>query len=368
MGIFKSFKGELIDIVEWLDESNDTIVFRFKRHDNEIKNSARLVVRESQIAVFVDQGKFADVFLPGTYTLTTENIPILSTLKGWKHGFDSPFKSEVYFINSKRFTDLGWGTPNPIIIRDPELGPIRIRAFGNYSIRVTDGPLFIKEISGTDGDFTISEIEDQLRNFIVTGFSDAIAESKIPVIDFASKYDEIGDFCNQKLLSKFNNYGLELIDLLVENISLPEGLEEMLDKRSSMNIVGDLNDYSKFQSAEAMEEAAKNPSGGASEGIGMGMGFGMAQNMMQNMTQQNTSESNKKQVPPAIPKQNLYYYVENGAQKGPVSVSDIENLIKSNLLIKDTLVWMDGMEEWTNADNVPEISKLFGSLPPPIPK
>jgi membrane protease subunit (stomatin/prohibitin family) len=365
MGLFKSLKGEFIDIIEWLDDTNDTIAFRFDRHDNEIKNNAKLVVRESQTAVFIDQGKIADVFTPGTYTLSTENLPVLSTLKGWKHGFDSPFKSEVYFLNTKRFTDLGWGTPNPVIIRDPELGPIRIRAFGNYSIRITDPSLFIKEISGTDSSFTIEEIEDQLRTFIVTGFSDAVAESKIPVIDLSTKYEEIGDFCNQKLLPKFSNYGLEIIDLLVENISLPDELEEMLDKRSGMNMMGNLNDYTKFQAAQAMEDAANNPSGGASEGIGMGMGFGMAQSMMQNMNQQNTPSGS---TPPPIPQQSSYFYVENGTQKGPAPLQEINNLIKSNTINQDTLVWKEGMTEWQAAGSVNELSGLFGSIPPPIPQ
>lgn len=365
MGLFDGFRGELVDIIEWLDDSNGTIGYRFERHGNEIKNNAKLVVRESQTAIFVDQGKFADVFIPGTYTLSTENLPILSTLKGWKYGFDSPFKSEVYFLNTKRFTDLGWGTPNPIIIRDPELGPIRVRAFGNYSIRITDPKLFLQEISGTDGNFTIEEIQDQLRNFIITGFSDAIAESKIPVIDFSSKYDEISEFCNQKLNPKFASYGLALIDLMVENISLPDELEKLFDKRSGMNMLGsNLNNYTQFQAAQAMEDAAKNPSGGASDGIGMGMGLGMAQSMMQNMNQQNNQTN---PTPPPFPKQSMYFYVESGVQKGPISKPEVETMVKSGKLNRDTLVWKEGMTEWLPAGTVQELSDSFGSMPPPLP-
>ncbi|SDC95417.1 SPFH domain-containing protein [Williamwhitmania taraxaci] len=368
MGLFNSLRGELIDIIEWLDDTNKTIVHRFERHDNEIKNNAKLIVRESQTAVFVDQGKFADVFLPGTYTLSTENLPILSTLKGWKYGFDSPFKSEVYFLNTKRFTDMGWGTPNPIIIRDPELGAIRVKAFGNYSFKVKDPKLFLGEISGTDGVFTIEKIEDQFRNFIVTEFSDFIAESKIPVIDFSSKYNEISAFCNAKIKPKFECYGIELIDLLVENISLPEELEAMLDKRSSMNIIGDLNSYTKFQTANAIEDAANNPSGGASEGMGMGMGFAMAQGMVQNVNQQANQENQNRQTPPPLSKQSNYYYAQSETQKGPVSLQDIENLINSGTVNKDTLVWKEGMADWMTAVKIQEIAGLFGSIPPLIPK
>ena len=365
MGLFSGLRGEFIDIIEWIDESNNTIVYRFERYDNEIKNNAKLVVRESQMAVFIDQGKFADVFLPGTHTLITENLPILSTLKGWKHGFDSPFKSEVYFISTKRFTDLGWGTPEPVIIRDPELGPIRVRAFGNYSFKVKDATLFIKEIAGTDGSFMVDEVENQLRNYIVTGFTDAMAESKIPVIDFSSKYDEISAFGNEKLKPKFENYGLALMDLMIESISFPEEIQAMFDKRSSMNLMGNLNDYSKFQAAQAMEAAAKNPGGGAAEGIGMGMGMGMAQNMIQNMNQPQNQQ--QQTGPPPIPTVEKFFYAEDGQQKGPFSLPEIKILIDNKTFDKSTLVWKEGMAAWTIAEKVSSIAALFGATPPPLP-
>jgi len=367
MGLFSGLRSELIDIIEWLDESSNTIVHRFERHDNEIKNNAKLVVRESQNAVFIDQGNYADIFWAGTHTLSTENLPLLSTLKGWKHGFDSPFKSEVYFVSTKRFNDLGWGTPEPVIIRDPELGPIRVRAFGNYSFKVIDPHLFMTEISGTKGDYKVEEVEDQLRNFIVTGFTDAIAESKIPVIDFSSKYDEISAYSNEKLRPKFGTLGLELIDLMIESISLPEEIQEMFDKKTSMNMMGNLNDYTKFQTAQAIEAAAKNPGGGASEGIGMGMGMGMAQSMMQNMNQQQNQPQNQPQGPPPIPAADKYFYAADGQQKGPLSIAEIKGLIEGNTFNKETLVWKDGMAAWTKAEEVPAISSLFGSAPPPLP-
>ena len=246
MGLFDKLKGELIDIIEWTDDSSDTIVYRFERYGNEIKNGAKLTVRESQAAVFVNEGQFADVFQPGMYDLTTENLPVLSTLKGWAHGFNSPYKAEVYFVNTKRFTDLKWGTQNPIMLRDAEFGPIRLRAFGSYSMRVTDPAKFMKEIVGTDSDFTTDEIVDQLRNIVVSRFTDALAESKIPALDLAANYDELGKFMENKIAGEFGEYGLKLVKLLVENISLPPAVEEVLDKRSSMGILGNLNQYSVY--------------------------------------------------------------------------------------------------------------------------
>ena len=368
MGLFSSLRSELIDIIEWIDDTHDTLVYRFDRQDNEIKNNAKLVVRESQVAVFVDQGQFADVFSPGTHTLSTSNLPLLSTLKGWKYGFDSPFKSEVYFVSTKQFTDMGWGTPNPVIIRDPELGPVRVRAYGNYSIRVIDPTKFIKEISGTDGNFLLDEIEDQLRSILISGFSDALGESKIPVIDFASKYDEISELCNEKIKPKFNKYGLDLLDFMLENLSLPEELQEILDKKISMNMLGNLNEYSKFQAAQAMEDAVNNPNSGAGEGISMGIGVGIAQNMMQSMNAQHSHQpAQSAAVPPPPPAQAMFHVIINGAQQGPFGLIDIKNSINTGAFTRETLVWKEGMAGWLAAGTVPELSNLFGSMPPPPP-
>ena len=273
MGLLNKLKNEFIDIVEWLDPTNDTIVHRFERHQNEIKMGAKLTVRESQVAVFINEGQIADVYSPGMYTLSTENMPILSTLKGWKHGFNSPYKAEVYFVNTKRYLDNKWGTPNPVMLRDPEFGPVRIRAFGVYEFRVIDASTFIREVVGTDGDFTTDEVTDQLRNIIVTRFSDAVAEAKIPVLDMAANYNEFSEIIGKVLIEEYKEYGLGMTKFLVSNISLPPAVEEALDKRTSMGVIGNLNDYTKFQTANAMEAAATNPGGGgASEGMGMGMG------------------------------------------------------------------------------------------------
>ena len=285
MGILNKIRGEFIDIIEWLDPTNNTIIHRFERYQNEIKNGAKLTVRESQQAIFINEGQIADIFKPGMHTLSTQNLPILATLKGWKYGFNSPFLAEVYFVSTKQFTDLLWGTPNPIMLRDPEFGPIRIRANGNYAMKITDPAMFIKTIAGTDGSFTTESITNQLRNVAITRFTDAIAESKIPVLDMASNFDEISKFCENKMKPEFQEYGIELIKFLVASITLPENVEEALDKRSSMTIIGDMSKFTQFQVAESMEAAANNPGGGASEGIGMGMGFGMANAMMVQMGQ-----------------------------------------------------------------------------------
>jgi len=257
MGLFDKLKAEFIDIVEWLDPSNDIMLHRFERYHNEIKNGAKLTVRESQVAVFVSEGQVADVFQPGMYTLETKNLPILATLKGWKYGFNTPFKAEVYFANTKNFTDRKWGTKNPIMMRDPEFGPIRLRAFGNYAVRIKDPVKVIKEIAGTDGHFTTDEITEQLKNIIITRFSDALAESKIPAIDMASQYDELSKLIQEKIQPEFDAYGLELTKFLVENVSFPPAVEEAIDKRNSMGVIGNLDNYMKFQTANAMEDAAK---------------------------------------------------------------------------------------------------------------
>src|SRR5262245_35317840 len=240
MGLFDKLRGELIDIIEWLDDSRDTMVWRFPRYQNEIKMGAKLVVRETQNAVFVNEGKLADTFTPGTYTLSTQNMPILTTILGWKYGFNSPFKAEVYFVNMRRFTDLKWGTANPVMLRDQEFGPVRLRAYGTYTMRVANPETFMKDIVGTDPMFQVEEITDQLRNMIVSKFSDLLAESKIPVLDLAANYEELSRFANDQLAKEFGHFGLDLSKFLVENISLPPQVEQALDRRTEMGVVGDL--------------------------------------------------------------------------------------------------------------------------------
>ncbi|MBD0369365.1 MAG: SPFH domain-containing protein [Pyrinomonadaceae bacterium] len=264
---------QFIEVIEWLDDSGNTMLYRFPVADQEIKNGAKLTVRESQAAVFVFQGQIADVFPPGFYTIDGGNTPILSKLGAWKYGFNSPFKAEVYFVNTKQFTDLKWGTMNPIMMRDADFGMVRLRAFGIYSIRVKDPRAFIKEIAGTNGKFDTEDIEGQLKRTLVSGFTDALGESKIAALDLASNYDELGVFGRKKLNEEFNSFGLELTKFVIENISLPPEVEVAMDKRTSMGVLGDAQRYAQFQAADAMRDAAKNPSGGAGLGAGLGAGF-----------------------------------------------------------------------------------------------
>jgi membrane protease subunit (stomatin/prohibitin family) len=374
MGLWDKIFGELIDVIEWTDDTDDTMVYRFDRYGNEIKYGAMLTVRESQLAILVNEGQIADVFEPGLYQLETSNLPVLSTLQAWKHGFESPFKAEVYFFNTRRFTDLKWGTRNPIMMRDPEFGPLRLRAFGTYSIRIKEPARFIKEIVGTDSHFTTDEITDQLRNLIVSRFATILAESRIPAFDLAANYDQVGEFLTAQIAPEFLEYGLELTKLLVENISFPRKVEEALDRRTSMGLVGNLDKYTKFQAAESMRTAAENPAGGAGEGIGVGMGFAVAQQWSRSLGNAHADHANKGSpsagtapTPPPIPKEISYFVALEGQQTGPFKLSQLRQQISEGQLHRKTLVWTEGMENWKPAEQVEALSKLFAKIPPPIP-
>lgn len=367
MGLFDKLKGEFIDVVEWTDSSNDTMVWRFPRYQNEIKMGAKLTVRESQVAVFVNEGTMADEFKPGLYTLQTQNMPVMTTLKSWKFGFNSAFKAEVYFINTKQFTNQKWGTKNPIMLRDAEFGPVRLRAFGTYALRIIDAKKFLKEIAGTDAHFTTEEVTDQLRNLVITRFTDAVAESKIPVLDLASNYDELSKFVGTKINPEFQELGIEVTKLLIENISLPPEVEAALDKRSSMGIIGNLGAYSQFQAANSMEKAAENGNSIMGAGVGMGMGFGMA-NQMGNMYQQNQFNPNQNQnTPPPPPPITQYFIAVNSQQTGPFTEQVLQQMIQQGTLKKESMVWKNGMAAWAPADQISELGKLFSAVPPPLP-
>jgi membrane protease subunit (stomatin/prohibitin family) len=281
MGILDrlSPSSQFIEVIEWLDETSNTLVYRFPVKDQEIKNGAQLIVRESQSAIFVSEGQIADLFPPGRYTIDGGNTPILSKLGAWKYGFNSPFKAEVYFVNTKQFTDLKWGTPNPVMMRDTDFGMVRLRAFGIYTVRVSDPKAFIKEIAGTNARFVTDDIQGQLKRTLVGGFSDALAESKIAALDLASNYDELSKFTRDKLNDEFKTLGLELTKFVIENISLPQEVEAAMDKRTSMGVIGDVGRYTQFQAADAMRDAAQNPGGGAGTGVGLGAGFAMGNAM-----------------------------------------------------------------------------------------
>jgi membrane protease subunit (stomatin/prohibitin family) len=373
MGLWDLFKGEFIDVSEWLDDSNDTMIYRFERHKNEIKYGAKLTVRESQIAVFINEGQIADVLTPGLYELETKNLPILSTLQHWDHLFESPFKAEVYFVNTKRFVDQKWGTKNPIMLRDVEFGMVRLRTFGTYSFRVDDAAKFIKEIAGTDGHFTTDEISHQLRNLITSRFANVIGKSGLPVLDMAGNYDQLGEFVTQRIGSEFDEYGLKLIRVLIENISLPQAVEEALDKRTSMGMVGNLDNYLKYQASESLGKE-----GGNNSAMEMGMGIAMAQKMADALNQPSqtstTTQPSAPQVqsrssaPPPLPQQIQWHVSIDQQAAGPYDRAEIKALISKNKVTKASLVWTEGMDNWQAAETVDKLAGLFRSnTPPPLP-
>jgi membrane protease subunit (stomatin/prohibitin family) len=379
MAFWDKLKGELIDIIEWLDSSQDTMVYRFPRYDNEIKYGAKLIVREGQVAIFINEGRISqplpetwnvmefkegDIFQPGTYTLETKNLPILSTLKGWKYGFSSPFKAEVYFLSTRVFTNQKWGTPNPIMLRDAEFGPIRLRAFGTYTVKIKDPVRFLLEIVGTNGHFTIDGMAEELRNMIVSRFTDVLGESKIPALDLAANYDELGEFVAKRIRPEIEGYGLELGKFYVSNISLPEAVQQALDKRSSMGIIGDLSKYTQYQAAEALGKAAENPSGMAGAGMALGAGFAMADQMRQAFNQPNPAPA---AAPPPLPQQMAFHVALNGQSAGPFDIETLRRMAQSGQLTRDTLVWKQGMAQWIAAGQVVELASLFAAMPPPIP-
>lgn len=371
MGLFDAIRGQFVDIIEWIDNGSSTMVYRFERHNNEIKYGAKLVVREGQAAVFINEGALADVFQPGTYTLETKNMPILSTLKGWKYGFSSPFKAEVYFVTTRRFTDLKWGTKNPIMMRDAEFGPVRLRAFGTFEIKVNDPALLIKEVVGTNGRFDMGDIHGQLRNMIITRFTDILGESKIPILDLAANYDEMSEFVFKRLSSEYEAYGIWITKFLVENISLPPAVEAALDKRSSMGVLGNMQNYTAFQMAESLPDMAKNQGGGlAAAGMGLGAGMHLAGQFANNMQPQQAAPAAAAPppvAPPPMPPQLLYYAVVNGAQSGPFDTNALRQHIGSGAIGRSTLVWRQGMANWLAAGEVGDLQGFFVTPPPPPP-
>src|SRR6478735_6782456 len=278
MALTDFFRSQFIDIIEWNDDSRDTLSYRFPDDDKEIKNGAQLIVRESQSVQFVYLGQYGDLFAPGKYTLTTDNIPILSRLKGWKYGFHSPFKADVYYLTTRLFTGNKWGTSNPVMVRDQDFGIVRVRAFGTYDFRIVEPPKFLKEVAGTDNHFRLDEFADVMRSRLVSVFSEALASSKVPVLDVATRYSELGEallpLINPSLVGK---YGLEMTSFVVENVSVPPEVEAAIDKRSSMAAVGNLNDFVKYQMAQGLEKGGPGVGGVGAE---MAVGMAMAQQMM----------------------------------------------------------------------------------------
>ena len=364
MSLMDKIKNEFIDIIEWLDDSDNTLVYRFQRYENEIKYGAKLVVREGQMAVFVNEGKTADVFAPGTYTLKTQNLPVLATLKGWKYGFFSPFKAEVYFCNTRQFTDLKWGTPGPATMRDSELGAVRVTAYGIYSIKLADPALFIREIVGTQGQFSTESIETNLRGKISTAIKEALPYAGIPVIDLEGKSVWLGETLRDRLVPSMRLLGIELMEIQIQDIGLPQEVEKAIDKAGAMRVVGNLQEYTQYETAASISDAVNNPGGVASIGASAGIGIGVAGQMAASMG--GTPPHNVSQAPPPLSSQTDFFVAVNNTQTGPFARHVLSQMAQSAQLLPETLVWKQGMANWTPASQISELAGLFVT-PPAIP-
>lgn len=373
MGLMAKLKGELVDIIEWIDDSRSTLAWRFPRHNNEIKNGAQLIVREGQRAVFVYRGQLADSFMPGHYELKTENLPILSTLQGWEHGFNSPFRSEVYFINT-RPTNLRWGTANPVTVRDPDFGMVQVRANGLCLVRIEEVDIFLREVIGTDSQVETDEIAELLRRVITTAFNDMILETGLGAIDLQGQQLELSAQLREYVEERVDDeFGLAIPSMEM-NISLPDEVTQAMTRGVARGVeeggyirnVGDTDRMRQVRSADAMLAAAENPGGGGAAGDAMGMGIGLV--MAQQMAEQfgGGMASGGSAGPPPLPGQQTFHVAVNGQQAGPYSVSQLQQAVVSGQVTGQTLVWSAGMAEWTPAGQVPGLSDLF-SAPPPLP-
>ena len=329
MRLMDFIKGELIDVIEWTDDSRDTLSYRFPDEDKAIKNGAQLIVRESQVAQFVYLGEFGDTFVPGKHTLTTDNIPLLTKLKSWKYGFNSPFKADVYYVMTRLFTGNKWGTSNPIMLRDPDFGIVRARAFGTYDFKIVDVKTFLREVAGSDHNFRLDEFADTMRSRIVSIFTDALATAKVPVLDVAARYTELGEallpLINPAVTSK---YGLEIASFIVENVSVPPEVEQAIDKRSSMSAIGNLNDFVKYQMGKGFEDG-KGGGGAAGTAAELAVGFGIAQQMMnQGFAGGNATPT----VAPAAPPMPDLLSPADAAKALGVAESDVMTILESGEL------------------------------------
>jgi len=355
--------GELIDVVEWLEDSPDQMVWRFVRPNNELKNGARLIVRPGQLAVFVEQGSIADVFQPGQHELTTKNLPVLSRLRGWKYGFQSPFKAEIVFVSTRQFVSNKWGTKAPVMTTDPTLGAVRLRAFGTYMMRISDAECFVRELVGGHGQFEIGQIDAQLRDLVVARVSELLGEQSIPILELAANYKELGDATAARLAPELARLGVELTQLVVESIALPDEVAATLDQRTRIGLIGDVGAYAQLQAADAIRDAARSPGGGAGAGIGVGIAMahqlaGATSQALQPSRPATTDKSSS--TPPPIPAPGLYVAV-NGSPVGPLDRSALALRVSDGTLRPDTLVWREGMGEWQAAGKVPDLATLLTS-------
>ena len=326
-------------------------------------------VREGQAAAFVNEGQLADVFYPGTYTLTTQNLPVLSKLRGWAYGFDSPFKAEVYFVSTRVFTNRKWGTQNPVMMRDAEFGSVRLRAFGTFSPRVKYAPVFLRQLVGTQSQFNVEDIDGQLRDLVNARFADAVGSSKIPALDLAGNYSHLADLVAGHIQPEFADLGLELVKLVIENISLPPEVEAAMDQRTSMGVIGNLSAYTQFKAANAIGDAARNAGGLGGAGVGLGAGIAMGQQMSEAMhPAAPATPVSVAATPPPLSKEAGYFVTFDGAQQsGPFVIAQLQEFAAAGRLSPSTLVWRAGMASWTAAEDVAAISALFAPVPPPLP-
>lgn len=365
MSFFERLRNEFIDIIDWPNQDPDTLVWKFPRYDNEIKMNARLTVREGQQAVFINEGKIADVYGPGMYTLQTQNMPILSTLKGWKYGFESPFKVDVFFISTHQMVNQKWGTRNAITVADDRFGMIELRAFGTYAFRVTDGGKFIKEIVGVDALYTSEDIAGQLRSTVATRFTNAAASGGIAIEQFAANLDSLSETVKEKLNTDFDNYGLQITNFLVENVSMPEDVKKEIFEYSRLNKI-DMQKLAQFKAANSIETAAANE-GIAGMGAGIGVGVGVGNMMAQTMNQATANMgANNNGTPPPLATSVQYYTGIDGKQSGPYDAAQIQQMIQSGAIKRETLMWKNGMAAWAAADTIGDLQPYFTNVPPPL--
>jgi membrane protease subunit (stomatin/prohibitin family) len=367
-------QGELIDIVEWLESSTDAMAWRFDRPNNELKNGAKLIVRPGQVALFVEQGTVADVFQPGSHELVTKNLPLLSKIRGWKYGFESPFKAEIVFVSTRQFTSLKWGTKTPVMTRDPELGAIRLRAYGTYAMRVRDAESFVRELVGANSRYTIGEISDQIRDMVVARFAELLGEKPIPVLQLAANYRELGEMAAEKLAVELARFGVELTQLVVESIALPDEVAATLDQKTRLGLLGsDISSYAQLQAADAIRDSARNTGAGGA-GAAIGVGLGMAQqlasaagqamdaNAVKNVNAPASSGAPQTPppiAPPPLPNALAVWLGVRGTPTGPLDLAGLKQHFRDGTLTNDTLAWRAGMPEWKPASQLPELANVL---------
>ena len=370
MTLREMIQSELIDVIEWLEDSPDAMVWRFARPQNEIKNGAQLIVRPGQVAVFVDEGTVADVFEPGRHELATQNLPVLSRLRGWKYGFQSPFKADIIFVSTRQFPSHKWGTKTPVMMTDRELGPVRLRAYGSYIARVSDAETFVSQLVGANSSFGIDQIADQVRDLIVARFAELLGEESVSILKLASRYSELGARAMVQLKPDLARLGLGLTQLVVESIALPDEVAATLDQRTRIGLIGDVSAYAALQAADAIRDSARNTGAGGA-GAAVGVGIAMAGQLAHVATgaMQPTvatpaaarSAPSALTSPPPIPKALAFYLAVDGQPEGPFDAAALGARVTDGRLTRDTLVWCEGMILWAPAGQVAALAAFLGA-------